>query len=337
MINGKYKLSIIIPAYNAENYVARCFDSILQSVDVDYYEVLFVDDGSTDNTFELANNFIRDKDATQIRIIRQKNSRQGAARNNGIAHAQGRYVMFVDVDDCINPIGFKKYYVQATENNLDMLRFAFKEYDADGNFVVSHQSQFDENHIYSGQEAILMDYTIGSSCGTLFRRDFLINSGIYFREDMAHEDCEYMLRLLPKVERMMVLPVPLYTYCWNENSTDRSKSAASVLRLKQGDIFVAKSYFETAETFSNNHPINKYYYRKGNSLLTQFLLSLVQEKNSLSLNARMGLLSFANLQGVYPTPTFRTLSWKTTLLLFFLNRPIIEKSLIRLFNRRRDE
>lgn len=330
-------LSIIISAYNAEQYVERCLASILQCIDIEEYEVLLIDDGSTDDTDVVASNFIDNHNAHHIRIIHQKNARQGAARNNGIAHTQGRYVMFVDVDDCINPIGFKEYYSQAVENNLDLLRFAFKIYNAEGGFSISQMSQFNENQVYTGPEAVLMDYTIGSACGTLFKRDFLNEYGFQFRDDMAHEDCEFMLRLLPKVQRMMVSSACLYTYCWNEGSTDRNKSSANLLRLKQSDIFVAKSYFETANNESIGSPINKYYYHKGNSLISQFLLSMICNTKQLSLNAKMGLLSFANLQGVYPTPTFRTLSWKTTLLLFFLNRPIIEKSLIRLFNRRRDE
>lgn len=330
------KLSVIIPAYDAEKFVIRCLDSVLASININDYEIIIIDDGSTDKTIEILNTYVYNHNDTCIRIIHQENSGQGVARNKGLTLANGKYVMFLDIDDSINPIDFDYYYHVAESKNLDLLRFAFKVYDAEGHFSISQMLQFNDNKVYSGQEAVLMDYTIGSACGTLFRRDFLIKFGFNFRDDMAHEDCEFMLRLLPKVNQMMVSSACLYTYCWNANSTDRAKSVRNIVRLKQSDILVAESYFVTADKESLDSPIKKYYHRKGNSLLTQFLLSLICQTKQLSLNEKKRLLSFASSQGVYPTISLRTLSWKTTLLLFFLNRPMIEKSLLRLFNRKRN-
>lgn len=329
------KLSIIIPIYNAENHLDRCVSSCInQGLKEDEYEILLCNDGSADGSLAIAEDFSQKHNC--IKVFSQENAGAGMARNLGLKHALGRYVMFVDADDYINSLDLNNYYQIAEDNNLDLLRFSFKVYNAKGYFSISHMSQFDENQVYSGQEAVLMDYTIGSACGTLFRRDFLIEFGFHFRDDMAHEDCEFMLRLLPKVNRMMVSSACLYTYCWNANSTDRAKSVRNIVRLKQSDILVAQSYFATADKESLDSPIRKYYHRKGNSLLTQFLLSLIYKTKQLSLNEKMDLLSFANLHGVYPIHSFRTLSWKTTLLLFFLNRPIIEKSLLHLFNRKRN-
>lgn len=330
------KLSFIIPVYNAEKFVKRCLDSILENININDYEIIIINDGSIDKTKDILKTYIYNQNDSCIRILSQDNSGQGVARNKGLSLANGKYVMFIDIDDYINPVDFDNYFHVAESNNLDLLRFAFKIYNAEGKFSISNMSQFAENQVYTGQEAILMDYTIGSACGTLFRKDFLVEFGFHFRNDMAHEDCEFMLRLLPKVNRMMVSPACLYTYCWNANSTDRNRTVKNIIRLKQSDIFVAQSYFATADKESADSPIRKYYYRKGNSLLIQFLLSLIYKTKQLSLNTKMGLLGFANLLGVYPTHSFRTLSWKTTLLLFFLNKPIIEKNLLRLFHRIRN-
>ena len=322
-------LSIIIPAFNAENYVVRCLDSIINSIDIDDYEILLVDDGSTDRTVEIATLFAKEKGIDFLMIIRQKNTRQGAARNNGMSQATGKFIMFVDVDDYINPVDFKKYFQCAEMKNLDILKFSFKIFDATGKYKISNEPQFEEEHIYSGTEVILKDYTIGSVCGTLFRREFLINSETLFRTVIAHEDCEFILRLLPKAKRIMISSVCLYSYCWNNESTDREQSVQNILRLRKSDIIVAQSYIKTADDVP---VINEYYYRKGNSLITSFLLSLIQSKECLSKKDRLDLLNFAESQGVYPMKRFRTLSWKTTVLRLFLNLPLIEKLLIRLFN-----
>lgn len=326
-------LSVIIPAYNAENYVVRCLDSIIGGIDIDEFEIILVDDGSTDKTMEIASNYAKNKGIDYLMIIHQNNARQGAARNNGMSKAKGKYILFVDVDDYIAPIGIKRFIQYAERENIDIMRFAFKEFDSEGNYTIRSDKQFEECRIYTGIEAILKGYTIGSICGILFNRTFLMNAGICFREDMAHEDCDFILRLLPKAERIINSFSCLYTYCWNYGSTDRDKSVTNILRLKQSDIFVAKSYFETADTIPIDNPVNKYYYRKANSVIIQFLLSLINNNDGLSLNEKMRLLDFATFQGVYPMRSFRTLSWKTTFLKLFLNCPYIEKILIRLFNR----
>lgn len=322
-------LSIIIPAYNAENYVARCIDSILKSIDIDNYEILLVDDGSIDRTVEIAALFAKEKGIDFLKIIHQKNARQGAARNHGIAKASGQYIMFVDVDDYVNPIGFSKFFYKAVDNDLDLLRFAVKIYDPDGDFSISCDAQFEEEKIYKGTHAILNNYNISSVWGALFKRKFIIDSDVLFRTDIAHEDCEFILHLLPKAKRIMISSACLYSYCWNNESTDREQSLQNILHLRKSDIIVAQSYIKTADVIP---VINECYYRKGNSLVTSFLLSLIRSKDCLSKKDRLDLLNFAKSQEVYPMKRFRTLSWKTTLLKIFLNNPRIEKMLICLFN-----
>lgn len=324
-------LSIIVPVYNSSKYLKRCVESCFsQGFNSEEFEILLCNDGSIDNSLQIANDLQSKYNC--IRVFSQENSGAGIARNLGLDYAYGKYVMFVDSDDYINSIDLRKFIQTAENNNLDVLRFAFKIYDKKGNYTITCESQFDVEHIYSGIDAVLMNYTIGSACGTLFKRDFLIESGIRFRGDMAHEDCEFMLRLIPKAKRLMVTSVCLYTYCWNENSTDRNKSATNIIRLKQSDIVVAKSYHDTADFFPDENPLNEFYHRKGNSLVVQFLISLIGNKSGLSLKNKMELIDFAKSKGVYPMEKFRTLSWKTTLLQIILNQSIIEKTLIRLFN-----
>ena len=324
-------LSIIIPAYNAEKHVHRCLTSIDEAIDIDDYEVILIDDGSTDQTVEIARKYIQDTKAEYIKIISQMNSRQGAARNKGICIAKGKYIMFVDVDDYLNPIGFKDFFSIAESYHLDIFKFSFKVFDATEHFKINTETQFRENTLYSGLQTILMNYNIGSVCSAIYNREFLIESNIKFRNDIVHEDVDFTLRLMPKVERMMFSSACLYSYCWNEGSTDRNKSTKSIIRSKQSDVIITKSYIDTANSYVNN-ALNLYYHKKGNSLMISILMSLIRNKEQLSLSERSGIIEYAKKQGVYPLKRLGTLSWKTSLLQLFLNHSIIVSILLRLSN-----
>ena len=324
-------LSIIIPAYNAEQFVFRCLESIMSSIDIDDYEILFIDDGSTDHTIEVVTEFCHLRNLDNLKVIHQENARQGAARNNGISKANGKYIMFVDVDDYLNNIDIKLRLQEADKYNLDIYRFSTKVYDADGKYEFSYVSQLDEGRTYSGLDSILLGYDISGVYSALYSRRLLQRTKIRFREDIAHEDCEFILRLLPHVERLMVSSTCLYSYCWNKDSTDRNRSRNNILHLKRSDIIVAKSYFETADLYSTNKNLNKYYYRKGNSLMMQIIISLIQNTDKLTINDRLSMLEYAIQQNVFPIKTLRTQSWKTTILRLFLNKPKIVSLLFRCF------
>ena len=94
------KLSIIIPVYNTEAYLRRCLDSCLhQDLPMDQYEIIAVNDGSTDRSLEILKDY--ERQYTNIHVYSQENKRQGAARNYGLTKASGEYIWFVDADDWI--------------------------------------------------------------------------------------------------------------------------------------------------------------------------------------------------------------------------------------------
>ena len=99
------KVSVIIPAYNTENQITKCLNSVLNQT-LKEIEIIVIDDGSTDNTLELINNFkLTD---SRITVISQENKKQGAARNRGIEIAKGEYIGFVDSDDYIDRDYYEK-------------------------------------------------------------------------------------------------------------------------------------------------------------------------------------------------------------------------------------
>ena len=322
-------LSIIIPAYNAERYVTRCLKSVFECIDIDNFEIILVDDGSTDHTCELVEQFIHDTKSENIKIVHQQNSRQGAARNHGMRLAQGKYLMFVDVDDYLLPVHFAKYYEIAENNNLDILKFSSQVFNKWGGYTINCESQFAEDKIYTGIETILKNYTIGSVWAAIYNRDFINESNVQFREDIVHEDVEFMLRLLPHAKQISFKSACLYAYCWNEGSTDRSRTRENILRLKKSDIIIATSFKRIADFYPSS--LHDIYLKKSNSMVVQHLISLIQNEDNLSLDERMELLQYSILNKIYPMDSYCTLSWKTTLLQLILNQPLIVKRLIKHF------
>ena len=325
------QLSIIIPAFNAEKYVTRCLKSVIECVNIDDFEIIFIDDGSTDRTKELAEQFICDTQTDKLIILSQDNSRQGAARNKGLSIARGEYVMFLDVDDFLNPVDYNGLLQLCDNNKLDIINYSFKVFDKSGNYRIKSESQFDNNKVYSGFDVLLMNYTIGSVCGAIYNREFFTRANIQFREDIVHEDTDFMLKLLPKAQRIMFSPLCAYTYCWNEGSTDRSNLTENLIKSIKSDIVIAKSYIETAIAYSSS-PINSFYHKKGNSQMVSILYNLIFGYNFLPLTLRYEIIKYAKNKNVYPMKDMGTLSLKSTILQFFLNNEFLMKTLIKIFN-----
>ena len=123
------KISFIIPIYNAEKYIRQCLDSIVNQTLKDI-EIICVDDESNDSTPQILQEYAQ-KDS-RVMLLRQKNARQGAARNNGMAHASGEYIVFVDSDDWCELGLAEEVYSCATKNNANCVRYNFTMYHLDG-------------------------------------------------------------------------------------------------------------------------------------------------------------------------------------------------------------
>ena len=111
-------LSVIIPVYNAELYLEQCVDSLMQQGDL-LLEIVLVDDGSTDRSGAIADRYaLRD---SRIKVIHQANGGASAARNAGIAAAQGEYIAFVDSDDWVKEDGLSDLYKSAIHHQADVV------------------------------------------------------------------------------------------------------------------------------------------------------------------------------------------------------------------------
>ncbi|NPD82436.1 glycosyltransferase family 2 protein [Prevotella sp. PINT] len=210
-------LSIIIPAYNAEKFLPKCLESCLhQDIPTDDYEIIVVDDGSTDNTSKIVDSYQNVN--PNVRYIFQENAKQGAARNNGLRQACGEYIWFVDADDWIK------------ENCLNRILTALKEKDLEG-ITVGHATlhgqelkrwrTFDETKIVSGKDLLCDSIFLISPTYTIWKRSHLIDNGLFFIEGMFHEDTEICPRMYYRTNRIGFINEICYFVYQNPESTTR--------------------------------------------------------------------------------------------------------------------
>lgn len=183
-------VSIIIPVYNGERHICKCIDSIMRQTFADF-EVIIVDDGSTDNTCNLLKNIcVKYKD---IFVFRQKNKGVSCARNSGIKYAKGKYLCFIDSDDYIEFDFLDRLIKNVEEGGCDWVLSGIKDFDKDK--IVKVLNLPEKDYVLSDEEDCLQFFRLPlltAPFAKLYRRDIIINNGLFFNEKIAYaEDREF--------------------------------------------------------------------------------------------------------------------------------------------------
>lgn len=211
------KLSIIIPAYNAGRFIEKCINSCeVQDISRNEYELIIVDDGSTDNTKEVIAKM--QSVYANIKYQYQENARQGAARNRGLDISDADYIWFVDADDWI------------AENCLGHILKKLEEEKLDG-VVIGHATCyeektkiwaiFDEHCIVSGKHLLAKNKFLISPTYTIWKRSYWVENNLRFIEHIFHEDSELCPRLYYDAEKIGFINDTCYFVYPNMNSTTR--------------------------------------------------------------------------------------------------------------------
>lgn len=220
-----YKTSVIIPVYNTEQYLDECIRSVLNQTQKEV-EVILVDDGSTDRSYEIMLSY--EREYSDIKVFHQENKKLGAARNLGMRYAGGKYAFFLDSDDYIKENCLEELYECAERNRLEFVTYdseifvecageegAFPEYDRSALGIA-------EDRVYRGRDFLNGYFGVGgvfvSACMAYYNVDFLRKHQISFEEQVYYEDNEFSLKVYYSAERMMYLPQKLYVRRYRENS-----------------------------------------------------------------------------------------------------------------------
>ena len=240
------KVSVIMPIYNAYDYLRPAIDSVLDQT-LKEIELICVDDGSTDSSFDLIKEY--QKKDERIRIVTETNAGPALARNNGIKRARGEYIAFLDADDFFEPTLLEKLYALATEKDLDI---ALCEYDIfnsrratfEAAPPVEHGEIYKDGEVTSKRlcpDKIFLS-TNGAAWNKLFRRSFVIEKQLVFLNDAkVYEDVYFTVSALSLAERVAkVSEVLVHHRIYTDQSRSKMfrKHYAQVL-----NVFVALKEF----------------------------------------------------------------------------------------------
>ena len=206
---GSPKISVIIPVYNQEKYLEQCLDSVLGQ-SLDDIEVLCIDDGSTDDSINILERYgLKDR---RIKILQQENGGAGAARNNGLRHARGKYLSFLDSDDFFDPDMLLKAYEQAEKDNADFVVFESDHYLEDEERFAPCTWAVRENDIppynpfsYRQLTDNIFKTFVGWAWDKLYRHSFVTEQNLWFQEQRTSNDMLFVFSALIAAKRIIGL------------------------------------------------------------------------------------------------------------------------------------
>lgn len=293
------KISIIVPVYNAENYIAKCVESILNQT-YKNLEIILINDGSIDSSLDICNKF--KKIDSRVIVINQENEGTSSARNKGLKVATGDYIGFVDGDDTIESKMYEILMSTILEHNLKVVECDFIKSTS---YEKPNYNNLD-TEIQNIDQAISRIEKPGfyNVWTKLFESGLLRN--IQFAHGKVHQDALFVSEIYKKIKRLGYINLPLYIYTSDNESITRTnynqkkvegievilKTNQNLLRLanntKNKDILnnllIKYLTYNYIELFNNPDLDKDKYYRKK-------IRKLIQDKSNLkNVNAHTKLI-----------------------------------------------
>lgn len=313
------RLSIVINMYNTALFLPKCIDTLLnQDIPGDSYEIILVDDGSTDDSLEQANSYLKDKlnnpSWPDIRIYSHPNKGLAGARNTGVDAATGEYLCFVDPDDYIEQNSLSALLQQMDDEQLDMLRFNYQKIDEEGNNVADSEMEagFDYTpQIMSGKDFLVNRMT--TSCyvwAYIYRLDLIRKNDIRFIEGCYFDDTPWLPRVMQKAERINCTPVRHQYYLQRSGSLVRTVTKEAVLRKVNGQMALIDILLE--QMANADVQVHRWY----KMMLSHICVSLLSSIAVYNYSSKEKYLS--KIKKVFPLSVFK-LPIKTTRKIRLLN------------------
>lgn len=215
-MKAQIKVSVVMPVYNAADYLEQCLDSVVGQT-LREIEILCVDDGSTDNSGRILEAY-RERDE-RIQVFHQENRYAGCARNLGLAHAAGKYVVFWDADDFFELDALEKLYKKCEEDQAELCVCGAKRMDNEtgvtyksGVYVV--KKMLPQVRPFSKKEIpqYIFNFTTNVPWNKMYLREFVQSHGLEFQALRQANDAYFSMVALFLAERITVIEEPLMTY-----------------------------------------------------------------------------------------------------------------------------
>ncbi len=211
-MSGK-DVSIIIPVYNTDKYLKECLDSVLNQDIKCSAEIIIIDDGSTDNSYEIIENY---KKYDNVKIIKQNNRGFSGARNRGLDEATGKYIMFIDSDDILNDSAIQKMFDYAENYNADIVIGGYSTFPDPCKTFKMTDTVFKTKNMSEKMKAI------GFLPGKLFKRKLF--GKIRLPLNLLFEDTIVHLLILPLSNDVVFVPDIIFRYRMHNNSISHRHS-----------------------------------------------------------------------------------------------------------------
>lgn len=239
------KYSLIVPAYNVENFIANTLDSIFGQTYKDY-EVIVVNDGSTDNTLMIVEQY-KEQYSREINIITQENGGLGAARNTGMLASKGEFLFFIDSDDTIEKDALEKINTVIERENSDIVMFNNRLVDMEGNTIeIEKVWDLDSNITLQSHKSLLLCNP--SACNKVIRKSLFIENDIKFPGKVWYEDLQTITKLYPWAKKISYLDEPLYIYLQRPGSIMNTKRVDRTVEVINA-IEVVRNYYKSIRQF----------------------------------------------------------------------------------------
>lgn len=324
-------LSIIVPMYNVEHYIEKCLDSILeQNIPKDEYEIILLNDGSTDGTMSIAERYA--EAYSEIKLFQHSNIGLSATRNRGINLAQGEYIYFMDSDDYLIPQSLSNIYKMLFHKILpssipsshsyggeDMHTITCQESCADvkskpeivgfKNIAGSGGAQcFDEVvdfnlqqsgkwKQYTGFEFMAQHDYLDMVWWYFIKRDYLLSLGVTFAEGKTMEDAAFTAAVLLNASSIKISDIRAYYYVYNPNSITRTQSRGRHISTMEGKICSAIRIHELMEHSAIPDAVREALIARQNGIVFDALLKIIR---CCSFGQALERTDYLHQKGIYP-------------------------------------
>ena len=301
------QISIIIPLYNVEKYINICIHSILnQGLDSKDYEILIINDGSTDNSLNVVKKF--EQKYYNIFVYTQKNEGVGSARNKGVSLAKGKYVYFLDPDDYLAENVLKTIIYHADTHNVDILTF-ISEGTTSSNINKSkteNRSSLKINTVSSGIEYIGEKVFKNEVWWYIINREFLEISKVHFIHGRWMEDAIFTVSLLLKANKVAYLPLDVHRHLKVAGSAMTSKEPGHYLKVIYDNANAAIAYNALIQNLNlnKNTPLNSLIRLRTRQQSFVFFMMIRMLKSTITKKEIMPLLHDMKKYGAYPLNSF---------------------------------
>ena len=263
---GDIKVSIIVPVYNVGKYLSECMDSLINQSLKDI-EIICVNDGSTDNSLEILEEYAK-KDS-RVKVLSIENSGVSIARNYGIQYARGKYIGFVDSDDYVDELMYEKLYISCEQNNLDLAICKISLFDDETREINNEMDYYNLNvftgfdkKIFNSDDTKPFTFNINIyAYNKLYKRTLLTDNSIEFPPNIIFEDEVFFIKTYMYAKRISIINEFLYYYRINREGSltylDKENNYVDIVDVykRERDIFKQINKYEEYKLLLANRMI----------------------------------------------------------------------------------